>query len=224
MDDQNCSEANLTGFSITTFDDSDDQDGSKMKREVLSTSYDSVSGVYTEIKKSFIESGIHDGRVSESLSFSYIVDSSESERYVDFIGTWNAVETKAGCDVVATSTYVFDANGVTVNGEEFNSGCQLEEIEATATYEELSDMDFWWFTTNGLNNDSKATLTQLNSTIRWCDADDMESAYTECHDSDIKFNRWEYAPAGQNWDQGVLNRRTLSTGGQTVSTISMYKL
>lgn len=83
-------------------------------------------------------------------------------------------------------------------------------------------MDYWWFTTNGTNNDSKATSTQLNTTIRWCDKDEGDLS-DDCAPNDVKFNRWEYAPAGQNWDQGVLNRRTLSSDGSVLSTISMYK-
>ncbi len=221
--DQNCSEAKLTGFSITEYDDSDDQDGSGMQEDTLSTSYDPTTGVYTEVKKRTVTSGVYDGRMSEHLSFVYLVDSPESERYVDFKGTWQAVATRQGCDVVARSTYVFDDEGVTVTGEEFYSGCEKEEIIATAIYEYLAEMDYWWFTTNGEGNDSKATLTQLNSTIRWCDKDEGDNA-EGCNDNDIKFNRWEYAPAGSNWDQGVLNRRTLNSDGTVRSTISMQKI
>ncbi|MEZ9233659.1 hypothetical protein AB4259_21590 [Vibrio amylolyticus] len=222
--DKTCSENSLTGFSITTYDDSDDQDGSAVQTDVLNTSYDAVSGVYTEVKKRTIENGVYAGRISHSLGFAYLVDAPTSERYVDFKGTWNAVATKPGCDVVAKSTYVFDSAGVTLMGEEFGSGCVLDELNETATYADLADMDYWWFTTNGAGNESKATLTQLNSTIRWCDIDQGEPDTGYCNNgADVKFNRWEYAPAGANWDQGILNRRTLNSDGSVSSTISMYK-
>lgn len=218
----NCSEAKLTGFNITEYDDSEKQDGSVMQKDHLSTSYDAVTGVYTEVKKRLMTSGLSEGRRSESLSFAYLIDSPTAERYVDFTGTWQAVETRPNCDVTAKSTITFHENGMTVEGDEFIGNCQTEEISETATYEELAGMDFWWFTTNGAGNESKATLTQLNTTIRWCDSDEPNQTET-CDSNDIKFNRWEYAPAGKNWDQGVLNRRTLSNNGEILSTISMYK-
>ncbi|MGF1758021.1 hypothetical protein L4D76_08765 [Photobacterium sagamiensis] len=87
-----------------------------------------------------------------------------------------------------------------------------------SSYAELSDMDFWWFTTNGTGNDAKATLTQLNTTVRWCD-DDQPSNTCQTQ----KFNRWEYAPAGKNWNKGVLHRRTLNANGIVASSISFQK-
>ncbi|PMO63357.1 hypothetical protein BCT04_15925 [Vibrio breoganii] len=214
-----CSENALTQFEIVQFDDSDDQDGSHIQRDALSGSYDSVTGIYTEVKSREILSGQYEGRQSESISFTYLVDSATSERYVDFIGTWHANATRDGCGGVAVSTYVFDEQGLTVSGNEFSGECDIEEISEEATYAELADMDYWWFTTNE-SGDSKATLAQLNSTVRWCDSDD---AVDVCPTYEEKINRWEYVPAGANWDQGTLNRRTLNSNGEVTSTVSMYK-
>ena len=226
MAEQNCSEAKLTGFVITDeYDDSDEQDGSMIQQDFLSTSYDAVTGVYTEVKKREYVEGLHAGRVSHSLSFAYLVDDQQAERYVDFKGTWKAIATREGCDGVAVSTLTFDDNGLaSMTGEEFSGQCDRSSLdEKNVSYDILSAMDYWWFTTNGDGNESKATLTQLNSTIRWCDKD--EDNQTEgCQPADIKINRWEYAPAGKNWDQGVLNRRTLDSNGNIKSTISMHKL
>lgn len=220
--DESCSEAKLTGFEVTSYDDSDKQDGSYVVNNQLSTSYDSVTGVHTQVNKRTVTSGSQKGRVSESLSFAYLVDSPDDERYVDFVGTWHAVSTRSGCDNVAKSTYTFDEKGVSVTGDEFSRGCQVSAISETASYSDLSMMDFWWFTTNGNANNSKATLTQLNSTIRWCDSDE-DAVSEDCAAFDTKFNRWEYSPAGKDWDRGVLNRRTLDGSGNVQSTISMYK-
>ncbi|CAK1847893.1 hypothetical protein [Vibrio crassostreae] len=225
MADKSCTENALTGFYIAEYDDSDEQDDSGWRKDILNTSYDAVTGVFTEVRKrtSGSEEGIYDGRISHSLGFSYLVDSSESDRYVNFEGTWNAVATRAGCDNVATSTYVFDATGLTMAGEEFYSGCETEELEPEHySYAELAEMDYWWFTTN--EKDSQATLTQLNSTIRWCDIDEDEVDNGNCNNgADTKINRWEYAPAGADWDQGILNRRTLDSDGSVRSSVSMYK-
>ncbi|MEZ9329399.1 hypothetical protein AB4152_10145 [Vibrio breoganii] len=214
-----CSENSLTKFEIVEFDDSDEQDGSNIKRDTLSGSYDSVTGIYTQVKSDETLIGEYAGRQSESISFTYLVDSADSERYVDFIGTWHAAATRDGCDGVAVSTYVFDEQGLTVSGNEFSGECDIEEISEDMTYADLAAMDYWWFTTNE-SGDSKATLTQLNSTVRWCDADEVVE---ECHPYDEKINRWEYVPAGVNWDQGTLNRRTLNSDGDVRSTVSMYK-
>ncbi|MDV5171882.1 hypothetical protein [Photobacterium rosenbergii] len=222
---QSCSESSLTGFSITERDDSDDEDGSEIQQNVLSHSYDAITGVYTEVRQRTMLNGQYKGRVSNSINFNYIVESPTAERYVDFKGTWKAVATREGCDGVAVSTLVFDDNGLaSMTGEEFSGQCERSSLdEKNVSYDTLSAMDYWWFATNGQGNDSKATLTQLNSTIRWCDKD--EDNQTEgCQPADIKINRWEYAPAGKNWDQGVLNRRTLDSNGNIKSTISMHKL
>ncbi|WP_295892053.1 hypothetical protein [uncultured Vibrio sp.] len=227
MADKNCSENALTGFAITEYDDSDEQDDSAWREDVLNTTYDSVSGVFTEVRKRTHTSGVYNGRISQSLGFAYLVDSPTSERYVDFKGTWNVVMTRPNCDLVAHSTNTFHSSGATFSGQEFQNGCNLVDFEATATYEELADMDFWWFNTNGAGNNSKATLTQLNSTIRWCDIDEDDDIVDNgnCNDGDnSKINRWEYAPAGAEWDQGILNRRTLNSDGSIGTTISMYKI
>ncbi|MGF1718606.1 hypothetical protein L4D20_01015 [Vibrio kyushuensis] len=232
MADKNCSENALTGFYVTEFndDESEDQDSPDWRRDVLNTSYDSVSGVFTEVKNRTHTSGIYEGRMSQSLGFAYLVDSPTSERYVDFTGTWNVVMTRPGCDKVAGSTNVYNSSGVTISGKDFENGCNLVDFEETVTYAELAEKDFWWFATNGDDNLSKATLTQLNSTIRWCDIDenDGEVDFGGCQDeygnSKVKFNRWEYAPSGADWDQGILNRRTLNSDGSVGTTISMYKI
>ncbi|MDD1828100.1 hypothetical protein LRP52_38640, partial [Photobacterium sp. ZSDE20] len=221
---KDCSEASLTKFSVVEFDDSDDDEepGSELRKDILSASYDRTTGVYTEVKNRTNLNGYYVGRQSESISFTYLVDGPESERYVDFTGTWRAVATRLGCDSVAESTYEFNSDGVVVKGMEFSSDCELEELDETVSYADLAAMDYWWFTTNGEGHESKATLAQLNSTIRWCDSDDLESSDV-CDDKDIKINRWEYIPAGKDWDLGVLNRRTLGASGDIKSTISMYK-
>lgn len=224
MAEQNCSEAKLTGFTITDeYDDSDDQDGSEMQKDVLSTSYDAVTGVYTEVKKRTITKSEHAeraGRVSHSLAFAYLVDGPNAERYVDFKGTWKVLSTDPECDGVAVATMTFSDQGMVSSGQEFND-CTPTDLESTLyTYADLAKMDYWWFTTNGTGNDSKATLAQLNTTVRWCDADDNPEV---CPEGAAKYNRWEYIPAGKNWDQGILNRRTLSASGEVLSTMSYQK-
>ncbi|WP_415719900.1 hypothetical protein [Photobacterium ganghwense] len=217
--DKNCTESAMTGFEITQFDDSDEQDGSDIQKETMYTSYNAVTGVYTVVSNEEVLSGEHKGRKETAVSFAYLVDNADAERYVDFRGTWKAVASRPGCVDKVISTFTFDDKGVTVKGEEFVGKCETETLDEFATYDELAAMDYWWFKTNGANNDSKATLSQLNTTIRWCDDDELQN--DTCQNT--KINRWEYAPAGKNWDQGVLYRSTLNSKGNIISMVAMQK-
>ncbi|OBT15500.1 hypothetical protein A9264_13145 [Vibrio sp. UCD-FRSSP16_10] len=214
-----CSEGELTKFSIVEFDDSEDGEEEDLRRDVLSGSYDKITGIYTEVKKTTHLSGDNAGRTSQSISFTYPVSEASEERYVDFIGTWQAVTHRDGCAGSTLSTYVFNAEGLTVTGKEFYSNCETEEMNETVTYTELAAMDYWWFTMNDAGA-SKATLAQLNSTIRWCDSDELQDT---CEASDEKMNRWQYQPAGTDWDKGTLIRQTLSSAGSVTDITSMYK-
>lgn len=217
MANSNCSEKTLTKFEQITRDDSDAQDGSDMQKEMLSGSYDPITNVYTLVRSKTIVSS---GRVEESIRFVYQVDSATSEKYVDFIGRWKAISTMPECDKVAESTYVFTSTEVTVSGQELGgsgSSCTLDDISANLHYEELATKDYWWFTTNSAG-DSKATLDQLNTTVRWNDRGDSDTS------DYFKINRFSYIPAGKNWDQGVLVRDTLDDSGTKTATTIMRKI
>ncbi|WEM42344.1 chromosome partitioning protein ParA [Photobacterium sp. DA100] len=213
----NCSEQSLTKFEIIERDDADEGEAAMMLREVISGSYDPITDVYVQTRSKEYLDGNHAGRISESINFLYPVEAVGQDRYVDFKGTWLATESRENCDLVAESTLVFDETGVTLTGQEFNGNCSLSaELNETASYAELATMDFWWFGTNQAGV-SKATLDQLNTTIRWNDVDEDEVG------PNYKINRFSYIPAGKNWDRGTLVRDTLSDNGVKSSTITMRK-
>ena len=218
MADKTCSEQTMTKFSTIERDDSDDADGSQMLKEVISGSYDPITDVYVQTRsKEYLTQSSYPGRISENISFLYPVEAVGQDRYVDFTGTWTATETRPGCDKTAVSTLVFDAKGLTMTGQEFNGQCQLSaDLNESATYKDLAAMDFWWFTTNAAG-DAKATLDQLNTTVRWNDRDEGDT-----QDS-FKINRFSYIPAGKEWDRGVLVRDTLDDAGNKTATILMQK-
>ncbi|EOW2079088.1 chromosome partitioning protein ParA [Vibrio mimicus] len=220
MANATCSEQTLTKFEVIERDDSDAQDGSQMQKETISGSYDPITDVYVQTRSKENLNGKHIGRVEEAINFIYPVEVVGQDRYVDFIGTWRSVMTEPGCDEVAVATYTFDANGLTTTGQELNgngSGCYLEGLNETVSYQELANMDYWWFTTNAAGA-SKATLDQLNTTIRWNDRDAGDTV------DNFKINRFSYIPAGKNWDRGVLVRDTLDSQGNKVHTQTLTKI
>ncbi|EEY39779.1 hypothetical protein [Vibrio mimicus] len=220
MANATCSEQTLTKFEVIERDDSDAQDGSQMQKETMSGSYDPITDVYVQTRSKEYLNGEYIGRVEEAINFIYPVEAVGQDRYVDFIGTWRSVMTEPGCDKVAVATYTFDANGLTTTGQELNgngSGCYLEDLNETVSYQELASMDYWWFTTNAAGA-SKATLDQLNTTIRWNDRDAGDTV------DNFKINRFSYIPAGKNWDRGVLVRDTLDSQGNKVHTQTLTKI
>lgn len=213
MADKNCSEQALSKFEILNRDDSDAQDGTKMQEETISGSYDPITDVYTNTTRKEYLDRDNKGRISERISFLYPVEAVGQDRYVDFIGTWDTRELCKDNDI-AKSTLTFTTTGFTMAGHECHDG-SIRAVDEKGTYEELPK-DLWWFGTNAAG-DSKATLDQLNSTVRWNDKDSAEEP------DDIRINRFTYIPAGANWDKGLLIRDNLNSNGIKTSTITMKK-
>ncbi|MGR5066629.1 hypothetical protein [Photobacterium sp. DNB22_13_2] len=211
-------------------DEEDKEDGHEFWQiETASGSYDPVTGVYTEIMKKTQLDGrgcdqymtsCHPYRQTESVSFWYEVDQSGEERYVDFKGTW---EDKQTCDngEVATMKLVFDATGATVSGTECKDNAAVDLDEESYTYAELADIDYWWF--NQAGRESQATLTEMNTVVRFCDVDDYTPG-DACDINDQFFVKWEYQPAGTDWDEGLLIRTKMTTSGNIASTSTMQKI
>ncbi|CAH6794205.1 conserved exported hypothetical protein [Vibrio chagasii] len=216
------------------WDDKDeDSNTSNWIRDTTSGSFDPVTGIYSEIvKKETLGSDANNPqpRVTERVAYYYEIPTKDSERYVDFTGTW---ETKEYCDngEVAVSTMVFGATKVTTSGSECgseNDGQSSPEDmgQFDATYAELGAIDYWWF--GQTDRASKATLTELNTVVRFCDQDDFDpdSSIPEDNTCDSKneyFVKWEYQPAGTNWDEGLLIRRKMDNQGDTNGRVSIMQ-
>lgn len=215
MAEKNCTEQQLTKYAVINREDGDTD-----LKEIISGSYDPITDVYVQVRsKQYLNN--HPGRVAEDISFMYPVEKAGDDRYVDFEGSWIATETRPDCNLIAKATYVFTDTGLTMSGEEINGSddsCSLVALESTPyTYQELAEKDYWWFATNAAGA-SKATLDQLNTTIRWNDRD------SEIEPNSFKINRFSYIPAGQNWDRGVLTRYTLNDAGAKTATVTMQKI
>ncbi|OEE82027.1 hypothetical protein A1OQ_04395 [Enterovibrio norvegicus FF-162] len=222
MADANCSEKSLTNYQVSERDDSHKNERSKMLRETQSGSYDPITDVYTETRVKEYLNGNNKGRIAESISFTYPVEKVGDDRHVDFIGSWKATALNPLCpEMVAEATFTFRETGLTMSGEELNTnenGCYISTYEEEEyPYNELAGMDYWWFGTNKAGA-SKATLDQLNSTVRWNDRDDNENQ------DNFKINRFSYIPAGSNWDQGIFYRFTLNDNGNKIATETLRKI
>ncbi|NOH91785.1 hypothetical protein F0229_04205 [Vibrio sp. AIC-3] len=210
------------------WDDKDkDSDPSNWIRDTTSGSFDPVTGIYSEIvKKETLGSDANNPqpRVTERVAYYYEIPTKDSERYVDFTGTW---ETKEYCDngEVAVSTMVFGTTKVTTSGFECDSenGGQSSPEDMgqfDATYAELGAIDYWWF--GQTDRASKATLTELNTVVRFCDQDNYVAG-AACTSNDEYFVKWEYQPAGTNWDEGLLIRRKMDNTGNTDGRVSIMQ-
>ncbi|GDY26228.1 hypothetical protein AHAT_21180 [Agarivorans sp. Toyoura001] len=219
MNEQNCSQANLTALGQSEFED----DG-ELKQQTYSTSYDNATGIYTDQTIEVTLDGAGNQlRKSASTSYSYLVNPNvdNGERYIDFSGTWLAETNIAGCSLTGQLSYQFGASDIRVVGKELHTqqggDCILEDMDETVSYADLANMAFWWFGVNA-GQTSKATLAQLNSSVRWCDDDEVIEGQL-CQSP--KIEQWSYVAAGKNWDQGVLTSTAFVQGGQP-SFITTY--
>ncbi|MDD1796233.1 hypothetical protein LRP50_24235 [Enterovibrio sp. ZSDZ42] len=220
----------------TTASEAANGDAPSWQREIESGSYDPVTGIYSAVsKKTKLEgddcdqesSDCTEGRTTISQNYYYPVTGAEEERYVDMKGSWEIVSTRPDCETVAKSVLTFAQDGFTLKGNDFTGECSLESIDESGTWEKLPG-DYWWFGQPG--RELKATLTELNSTVRWCDITEEED-YTpggECinnqgHSKEF-FNKWEYQPAGKDWDMGILTSRKMKPNGETETVHYMQKV
>ncbi|PSW20835.1 hypothetical protein C9I98_08340 [Photobacterium sanctipauli] len=213
------------------WDDGEEENGSYVEAWQLNTtsgSYDPVTGVYTEIVEKTELNGedcdqasnsCTDGRKTQRVAFYYEVGSEDAERYVDFKGTWH--ENQICTDgQPATMQYVFDDKGLTTTGTECINGTPTDIGSEFNTYADLANIDYWWF--NQAGRESKATLTELNTVVRFCDEDNYQPG-NSC-DDDQFFVKFEYQPAGADWDEGLLIRTKMDTSGNQASSSIMQKV
>jgi hypothetical protein len=210
------------------YDDSDADDGSDMQYNIYSQSFDEVTEVLTILEKKFnlgtgtdkaAPSDRNSGGVSEKIRFVYQVDSETADRYVDFTGKWVSKQTCENSEV-AKMNFDFQANQVVVTGQDCGSSAP-EDMSGTLSYQEMANMDYWWFNQSG--REAKATLTELNSTVRFCDEDNYVMG-NKCSAGKEYFVKWSYMPAGSNWDEGVLKRRKMHPNGETANVSTMQKV
>ncbi|WP_017222150.1 hypothetical protein [Moritella dasanensis] len=226
----------LNHYSDTVVDDRDDGEANPAwQREIISGSYDPITQIYSEIRKKIklincsdnnTGTDCTDDRTEENVSFYYEVASSGEERYVDFKGTWKSSEICEDGSIVKAQ-YVYSDSDMRMSGFE----CQSEngnpsvpsELEpGPYSYAELADIDYWWFNQDGRK--SQATLTELNSVVRFCDDSNYDRNDPASVCGDEYFVKWNYQPAGKDWDEGLLIRHKMLPNGDIDGTITMQKV
>ncbi|MEZ8695903.1 hypothetical protein [Vibrio lentus] len=206
------------------YDDASAEDVYKWQYNIYSQSYDATTQVLTVLDKKFslgdqADKSASNASASESTRFIYQIDAQETDRYVDFVGTWEHLETCNNGEQ-ARSEYVFGEKDITVSGQECSGSTPVElDDEGPYSYADFSNLDYWWF--NQTERASKATLAELNTTVRFCDSDGYEMG-NECPNGKEYFVKWSYMPAGKDWDQGVLTRRKMQPDG-TSNNVSTYQ-
>jgi hypothetical protein len=226
------SEADLNHYSINYTNDAEDG----KKKNITSGTYDSTTEIYTQIKKQYSygtcdienDDSCKAQRTTVGLTYYYQVDSISSERYVDFTGTWEETQI---CDdsQTATRTYVFNDSGLTTSGTECSgtgTGTTPTLISGVYTYEQLSGIDYWWFNNTDSSTGrtaSQATLTELNSVVRFCDEDGYVQG-DACPVNKEYFIKRVYQPAGVDLDEGLLTRIKMSSDGSVESFSTMQKV
>ncbi len=206
------------------YDDASAEDVYKWQYNIYSQSYDATTQVLTVLDKKFslgdqADKSASNASASESTRFIYQIDAQETDRYIDFVGTWEHLETCNNGEQ-ARSEYVFGEKDITVSGQECSGSTPVElDDEGPYSYADFSNLDYWWF--NQTDRASKATLAELNTTVRFCDSDGYEMG-NECPNGKEYFVKWSYMPAGKDWDQGVLTRRKMQPDG-TSNNVSTYQ-
>ncbi len=198
------------------------------QHSLISRSYDPATQIVTEINNAAILQGNECNRVAcsqknthQQVNYYYQIDHSTADRYIDFSGTWQ--DTRI-CEngTIAKRKLHFDESQLTITGETCMQGTTKNiENSQIYSYEELQRSEFWWF--NKPNRHTKATLSELNSTLRF-DGGVAHQASTYCENPNVAFVKWEYHPAGINWDQGVLNRVKMHCDGTLNLHSVMQKL
>lgn len=233
---ENGTQQDLNHYTPTVLvdDRNDGAPNASYQYETHSGSYDPVTGIYTQIrtKTELVDptnSTSAAKRIEESLDFYYHVDSPSAEKYVDFTGTWDTTQICANGEK-AVMRMVFNANGADISGQEC-VGNAPGSFDGTGpiTFEELASIDYWWFGQTGREK-YQATLTELNSVVRFCD--DTDNGYVpgsgaacpqDFGQDQEYFIKWEYQPAGENWDEGLLIRRKMTPNGSTTGQVSIMQ-
>ncbi len=223
--------ADLHSFEDVTYDDSNDNDGTGWQRVITSSSYDPETAIFTQIRKKIeytsdsrncdVSDTCTTDYIFEYVDFYYQVPSQNEERYIDFTGTW---ETTSICNdgSVATATTTFGATGGTFAGQECQNNTATTLNPETYDYAFLASIDYWWFGQPG--RESKATLAELNSTVKFCDQDNFDNKVDTCQTNDEQYVKWEYQPAGANWDKGLLIRKKYNSDGSLSSFSTTQKM
>jgi hypothetical protein len=176
-----CKRSDLTGFSIENY-----HDGNEYKFRSMAINFDSKTNIL--IKK--VQGLGPNDKITvpnrgEAIQFSVPL---KYNKLLDFIGNW--IETKYLENGNIEQTCLFISKDSFYSQAAVNGGCDTKIGYDNSNIQDLYK-DMWWLKTNS----RKANLAQLNTTVKWTDS------HGQPH-----YTTWEYLPAGEDWQAGLLFR------------------
>lgn len=178
---QGCTRNDINGFTIEDYDDEID-----WKYRTVAINYDPNTQLLMQKNQGLgpKENVSHLNR-SESI---WLTTRADANHHVDFDGIWQ--ETTYLSDGNIDNQCLLVTGGKVLSAAPDDDECPTG-IKAYANDVTASHGDMWWLEPAN----SKATLAQLNTAVKWYDTDTKP-----------RYTSWEYLPAGENWEQGVLYR------------------
>lgn len=198
-----CTRNDLNGFSIEDFDDEGD-----WKYRTVAMNYDEKTGLIMQKTQ-----GLGPKDTVPHLNrreFLWLSSSNPKLRNIDISGFWQVVNyTNLSTDAL-NCLYIEDGQ---VKKTISHSGYCPQDSSLYTEDATKEFQDMWWL--HGKKN--IASLAQLNTPVKWYE------------DGKARYTSWEYLPAGENWDQGLLHRfdqkvTVDSNGIQQVETLNVSEL
>ncbi|HAS6272036.1 chromosome partitioning protein ParA [Vibrio vulnificus] len=177
---QGCTRHDLNGFSLEDFDDEGD-----WKYRSVALNFDPQTQLLMgKMQGLGRKAQVAHSNKAESLWFTY---PEAKGQHIAYEGIWKETQYQ---EQTLTERCLNIADGRVWLGPSNVSSCPLA---ASAYRQDVTQeyQDMWWLR----NASGHAQLEQMNLMVRW-----FPQPYP------AQYTTWEYLPAGQNWDQGILYR------------------
>ncbi|MGF1725452.1 chromosome partitioning protein ParA [Photobacterium nomapromontoriensis] len=195
-----CTRSDLNGFAVEDHDDEGD-----WKYRTMAISFDPTTQLFMEkVQGLGPKAGIQHANKNEMIWFTY---PENKGRQIDYNGIWQQT-TYQQTDILESCLQIKDHTifQAPLNGDSCPTDLLAYNRNVTTEY-----ADMWWVK----NSTSYVQLAQMNVTVRWYPLG-QPAHYTT----------WEYLPAGQHWDQGILYRyqQTITPNTNGSDDINTYAI
>lgn len=176
-----CTRNDLNGFRIENYDDEGD-----WKYRSMAMNFDPETELFMEKTQGLGKNKqVKHANKSESISFTY-----EKKRgsNIPFEGIWQQTQYQ-GSEVQQSCLLIKDEKVLQLernNSNDCPENETLYTLDVTPNYR-----DMWWID----NQQKRVALEQMNLLVRWRKTGKPP-----------QYTAWEYLPAGEQWDQGILYR------------------
>ncbi|WP_228481537.1 chromosome partitioning protein ParA [Vibrio fluminensis] len=180
-----CTRNDLNGFVIDSFNDDGD-----WKHRSLALNFDPVTQLLMEKTQGLGRTErIRHPNLIEQIWFTY---PQKQYKQLSYEGIWQETTYQSDqidfqCLLISNGEVKTTLASAPISDEGCPSEIQRYQRDVSRSYG-----DMWWVSVQK----QQASLEQLNITVRW---------YPESH-AKAKLTSWEYLPAGEEWDKGILYR------------------